>query len=162
MQGPTEKELVQARLSFVRRDLDEILQHLGQEMMGWAPGEGVRTIASQLVEIGSNEFMTMACMCEGKHLSWEEAEAPFGDGESFEKIKEMLASVRQDTLKALDSYTEEQLKEPVTVKLAWYASIGLPQVPRSEIFKSIAQHESYHVAQLVTYLWIRGDDPYAW
>ena len=34
--------------------------------------------------------------------------------------------------------------------------------PISEVLRSIATHESYHTGQLITYLWMRGDNPYEW
>jgi len=158
----TTHELLKARLKLARNDLDELLGHLNQPMMTWAPAAGVRTIAGQLVEIAATEMQTVTALTEDRVVTDAEAEEQFGDCVSLVNLTRVLAEVRECTLQVLDSYSEAELQEYVSVKRAWFATMLLPEAPRAEIFQSIAQHEWYHVGQLVSYLWIRGDNPYRW
>ena len=91
-----------------------------------------------------------------------EAEAEFGDTNSKFNMVTMLTSVREGTLEALASLSDAQLEESIAFTRPWFGTAGLPAAPRAEIFRSIACHEWYHVGQLVSYLWTRGDDPYKW
>jgi uncharacterized damage-inducible protein DinB len=38
----------------------------------------------------------------------------------------------------------------------------LATLPRAELVLNIADHEYYHVGQLTSYPWFRGDNPYHW
>ena len=75
---------------------------------------------------------------------------------------DQLNATRNQTLTYLDSLAEADLSEPILVPQHWFESLGLGIVPRREMITSIALHEWYHTAQLVSYLWARGDDPYSW
>ncbi|HWD39636.1 MAG TPA: DinB family protein [Fimbriimonas sp.] len=159
---PSSKERILARLRFIRRDLDEVLTRLSDDMLKWAPGEGVRPIDDQLLEIAMNEVMAIALLRDGKHLSHAEAEATLVHSSTVETFKKMLADVRQSTRDYIESLSEERLAEAVVADNPWYASFGLREVPRYDALTSIALHEHYHVGQLITSLWVKGDDPYAW
>ena len=159
---PTRKDLILSRLSFVRRDLDEVLTRLSDDMIKWAPGEGVRPIDDQLLEIGMNEVMSIALLRDGKKLSHAEAEATLVHSSPVETLTKMLGDVRRSTLTYIETLSEDQLAEAVVADNPWFASFGLPKVPRYDALTSIALHEHYHVGQLVTSLWVKGDDPYAW
>jgi len=160
--SPTLKDLILARLSFVRRDLDEVVSRLSDDMIKWAPGEGVRPIDDQLLEIGMNEVMSIALLRDGKELSHAEAEATLVHSSTVETLNKMLGDVRESTIAYIETLSEEQLAEAVVANNPWFASFGLPRVPRYDALTSIALHEHYHVGQLVTSLWVKGDDPYAW
>lgn len=160
--GPSLKELILARLAFVRRELDEVLSHLSDENLNWAPAPGVRPTFDQLLEIAMNEVMGIALLRDGKSLKHAEAEATLKHDETLESFTKMLSDVRSETVAYIGALSEEQLAEPVAASNPWFASFGLPKVPRYDALTSIALHESYHVAQLITYAWTRGDDPYKW
>ena len=162
MNSPTLKELILGRLKFVRRDLDEVLTRLSDDMLKWAPGEGVRPIEDQFLEIGMNEVMAIALLRDGSQLTHAEAEATLVHSSTVESFKEMLDGVRQSTVEYIESLSEEDLAEAVVANIPWYASFGLPKVPRYDALTSIALHEHYHVGQLITSLWVKGDDPYSW
>ena len=162
MSEPTRKQLLLARLCFVRRDLDEVLTRLSDDMIKWAPGEGVRPIDDQLLEIGMNEVMAIALLRDGNELSHAEAEATLVHSSTEETLNKMLGDVRQSTIAYIDTLSEDQLAEAVVADNPWFASFGLPKVPRYDALTSIALHEHYHVGQLVTSLWVKGDDPYSW
>jgi uncharacterized damage-inducible protein DinB len=162
LSNPTLKDLIVARLSFVRRDLDEVVTRLTDDMVKWAPGEGVRPIDDQLLEIGMNEVMSIALLRDGQELSHAQAEATLIHSSTVATLKKMLEDVRRATLDYIETLAEEQLAEAVVADNPWFASFGLPKVPRYDALTSIALHEHYHVGQLVTTLWVKGDDPYAW
>jgi uncharacterized damage-inducible protein DinB len=162
MTHPTLRDLILARLRFVRFGLDEVLSRLSDDMLKWAPGEGVRPIDDQLLEIGMNEVMSVAMLRDGKNLTHAEAEATLVHSSTLESLTKMLADVREDTIAYIQSLSEEELAEAVVADTPWFASFGLPKVPRYDALTSIALHEHYHVGQLVTSLWVKGDDPYSW
>jgi len=148
---------LKARLSNVRSDLEEVLSRLDQDMMSWSPAPGMRTVSGQLVEIAITELQIVLQLQEGRWIPDEEAKQLVGDCDSLRNLAIKLASIRANTLAYLDSLSPSALEEQVMVRTQ-----GLPSNPRSEVFRTIAQHEYYHVGQLVSYLWARGDDPYRW
>ena len=153
---------LKARFSLVRSDLDEVIARLSDDDLSFAPREGMRTIGGQLAEIAGTEIQVLGYLRDGKHIPWEESN-DFGErARSLEGMKAALNEVRQATLDYLDSLTEEQLERPIPMPKGWFESLESDAVPPSEVFRSIAQHEWYHVGQLVSYQWYRGDDPYKW
>lgn len=157
----TQRDLVLARISHTRAALNEVIDHLTQDMMSWAPRSGMRTVAGQLVEIAATELQILARLNEGRFVSDDEVRDQIGAHEDFETLKAFLSQVRSATVATIAGLTDEELAEAVDIQ-GWHESIGLPRTPRTEIFISVAQHESYHTGQLVSYLWAKGDDPYAW
>ncbi|AIE87672.1 DinB family protein [Fimbriimonas ginsengisoli] len=160
--APSRKQLLLARLSFVRRELNEILRHLRDDQLSYAPGAGVRPTFDQFLEIGMNEVMAVALLRDGKTLTHAEAEAQLSHEPTVASYRKMLEDVRADTVAYIETLSEEDLAEPVEASNPWYASFGMKAVPRYDALTSVALHESYHVAQLITYAWARGDDPYDW
>lgn len=152
--------LIKARLKTVRRDLDEAVSRTANEMLPWAPTPGMRTISGQFVEIISTEMQLVALLRDDKDISDEEARTIIGDCDDLQNLKDSLVRVRKDTLDYLDSLTESELSQEVEFGGGWFGSMGLPTIPRAEIFVSIADHEWYHVGQLTSYLWSRGINPY--
>jgi uncharacterized damage-inducible protein DinB len=99
---------------------------------------------------------------DGKDISDAEVDDMIGDSTSLDNLKRVLISVRQETLDYLDTLSEAELEENVSYLGAWFGSFWLPELPRAELFLNIADHEHYHIGQLTSYLWFRGDDPYKW
>lgn len=122
----------------------------------------MRTAAGQLVEIISVEVPLVPRLKEGRQPSDAEVDAVIGDQHSLENLLGRLVEVRQTTLDYLDSLSDEELSEEIPSGGAWFGTLWLPSMPRAEHFLNIAEHEFYHVGQLISYLWCRGDDPYAW
>ena len=154
--------LLKARLSLVRRDLDPLIERLTPELLPWAPAKDMRTIAGQLIEIIATEIQLLSLLKENRSLSDTEAQAMIGDCGNLDNLRSALREYRQQTLAYLDSLSEHDLAEEITFEGGWFASLMLPTVPRAEIFINLADHEWYHVGQLTSYLWSRGDDPYHW
>ena len=86
---------LQARFAIARDDLDEILGKLTQEKMNFAPKEGIRTVAGQLVEIAESELQILVGMMEAKIFTDLEAEQTFGDCNSLENLKKVLVETRK-------------------------------------------------------------------
>lgn len=157
----TQRALIKARMAHVRRWLDSVLRRLTPELMEWAPAEGMRTVAGQLAEIVEVEVPLVPRLKEGLQPSDPEIAAIVGE-HTLENLKRALVDVRNRTLEYLDSLTVEELAEEVPSGEAWFGTLWLPVMPRAEHFRNIAEHEFYHVGQLISYLWSRGDDPYKW
>jgi uncharacterized damage-inducible protein DinB len=129
--------------------------------MSWAPGEGMRSIAGQLLEIAGSEYQVVTIMKVGRYIPDEEVREIVGDYKSLDRLAEFLKVVRRETLGLLHGFSSEELEAEIQID-RWYESSGLRSVPRSEVFRGIAQHEAYHTGQLVSYLWAKGDNPYEW
>ena len=156
------RERLKARMAIVREDLDEVLGRLSDADLPWAPAAGMRTVGGQLAEIAGTERQLLAWMRDGKHLPFEDA-MNFGESAAtLSGMKDVLSETRRETLAYLDSLPETDLETQAPFPERWFESLRQPMMQPSEAFRSIAQHEWYHVGQLVSYLWSRGDDPYKW
>ena len=154
----TPKDLLTARLSNVRRWLGTVLRRLTPEHLEWSPSPGMRTIAGQLVEIIEVEVPLVPYLKTGYYLTEAEVAAIVGDAHDLNHLLRVLTEVRQNTLDYLNSLTQEELSESVPSGDAWFGTLWLPAMPRAEHFLNMAEHEYYHVGQLITYLWCRGEE----
>jgi len=158
----TRRALIKARFLKTREGLDEILARLTPELMEWAPADGMRTVAGQLAEIASVEVPLVPLLKHGRHLSESEVDAAMGDPHSFENLKRVLIDIRHQTHDYLDSLSEAELSHEVSCGRAWFGTLWMATLPRAEVFLNVTEHELYHVGQLTSYLWYRGDNPYNW
>jgi uncharacterized damage-inducible protein DinB len=156
------KVCLKARLALVRVDLDEALDRVQDELLSWAPAPGMRTVGGQIAEIGGTEIQVLAVLQTGVAPTWQESEEFSGNGNSVIELRGWLNQIRSDTIAYLESLTEDELNQPISTFKRWFEGLRLEEVPLAEIFRSIAQHESYHTGQLVSYLWASGDNPYKW
>lgn len=156
----TQKEIIQGRLGTSRWWLNEVLPRLSPEMLAWAPAEGVRTIAGQLVEIISVEAQLVPAV-KGKLLTDEELSEIATEESSLETLLAALTEVRARTLECLEGLSEAELAAEVSLP-QWYGAFWRTPLPLGEHFRNVAEHEFYHAGQLMTYLWVRGDNPYDW
>ena len=154
-------KFIKARFSFVRQDLDEVLARLKDSDLLWSPAEGMRTIADQLLEIANKEKEVLVWLQVGTWL--DDGDDAFDlSSATVDGIRVTLSSLRVQTFAYIDSLTEAQLDELVPCAEGWWEALRLTACPRGEILRNIAAHEWYHTGQLLTYLWMRGDDPNAW
>jgi uncharacterized damage-inducible protein DinB len=151
--------VLEARLGRVRKDLDQAVGRLNQEMMDWAPRDGMRTVAGQLVEIIATEMQLVAELERASVPSDDQVREWLENWRELETLTKALNEVRAHTLEYLRSLSEFDLEQPIGFSRSW---TGLSTLPRAEVIVSVAAHEWYHVGQLVSYLWFRGDDPYKW
>ena len=162
MDAPNLHDRLKARLALVRADLDEVVARFDDSLLDWAPRDGMRTVAGQLQEIAGTEVQLMTWIRESRQIPYQEA-MDFGtDPTTIDDYRALLTKVRTDTLSYLDSLSEQELETPIPFPDKWFEALRMPQVPRSEAIRSLAQHEWYHTGQLVSYAWSRGDDPYDW
>lgn len=158
----TTATLIEARLAIVRKDLEEVLSRLSDTDLPWAPAPGMRTIGGQLLEIAGTERQLIGFLRDSRRLSFEEAEDFGPQKETLSGLREILESVRGETLEYVHSLSETAMAAAVSLPEGWWEGLDLPEVPRGEALRGIAHHEWYHTGQLVSYLWTRGDDPYTW
>ncbi len=154
----TPTDLITARLSNVRGWLDTVLRRLTPESLEWSPAPGMRTVAGQLVEIIAIEAPLVPYLKTGHVLTEAEVEAIVGDAHNLNHLLQVLIAVRHNTLDYLKSLTQEELFEVVPSGEAWFGTLWLPAMPRAEHFLNIAEHEYYHVGQLISYLWYKGEE----
>lgn len=157
----TSHNLLKARLALTERNLSQVLDRLSDADLPWAPKEGMRTVGGQLLEIASKELELVAWLKTGE---WPEDEDNAFDlsTATVASIRETLRELRAATHSYIDSFTEAQLEELIPCPERWWEALLLTECPRSEIIRNISAHEWYHTGQLISYLWMRGDDPYDW
>ena len=102
----------------------------------------------------------MKWLAESEMLDWPQAEAAVGwTGNTADEALAALGCVRERTLTYLTASTEESLQTPIPMPEAWHQYFG-PTVEPEELVRWIARHEYYHLGQIITYRWMRGDNPY--
>ena len=141
-----------------RTDLDEVLGRLKDEDLSWAPAPGMPSISDLLFEISRKEIETLAWLRTGVWPDDDEGETP----PTLAGWRALFDSVRAETHSYLASHTEDALQAGVKNPEGWWEGLRIAECPKSEIIRNIAAHEWYHTGQLVTYLWLKGDDPSAW
>ena len=154
-------ELLKARFAMVRQDLEGVLARLSDADMSWAPREGMRTVSGQFVEIAIKEKEVLTWIRRGEWVD-EDAEAFEEQNSTIQVMRATLNSIRVETLAYIDSLSESELQEPISSPERWWEALRLTECPRSEILRNVAAHEWYHTGQLVSYLWMRGEDPESW
>lgn len=156
------KEMLRSQLDSVRSDLVETYPHLTDDLLPWAPAEGMRTVQGQFVEMISTE-RAITTRLQGKESgNPDEEDAPLWAAKTVDELVKMLDETRALTLQLLDQTSEEDLHAQVKVSAGFAEYLGLETVTAAALFSFIARHESYHAGQLVSYLWSRGDNPYDW
>jgi len=153
-------DLLKARFASVRQDLRKALDRLQEEDLDWAPKEGMPAIRGLLLEIANKEVEVLGWVATGV---WpDDYDGAFGENASLALIHSRLEEIRAETLLLIDSLGEAGLRRPISPPERWWEALRLPECPFDEILRNIAAHEWYHTGQIVTYLWIRGDNPEAW
>lgn len=156
----TTHDLLKARLALTERNLNQVLDRLTDADLSWAPSEGMRTVGGQLLEIAGKESELIAWLQTGE---WPEEDSAFDlESATIANIRETLKALRASTHAYIDSFTEAELEDLIPCPDRWWEALLLTECPRSEIIRNISAHEWYHTGQLISYLWMRGDDPYDW
>jgi uncharacterized damage-inducible protein DinB len=154
MEGATEtgpgpkaaaRDALNANLACARQDLDGVLARLGDADLLWSPREGMPTIAIQTgvwPDEGPDAFAVQSA--------------------TLEEIKAAMAALRVETYRYIDSLHDTELEQPIPNPNRWREALRMTDCPLSEVLRNIAAHEWYHTGQLITYLWLRGDNPDDW
>lgn len=158
-----DRELIILQLASVRADLAETFPRLSDDLLDYAPGPGMRTVHGQFVEILATEVSLQIVIKGEPRRDYAEIEKPFLEMRSIPALVKAAEDVRAVTLDLIASHSDADLAGTVQVSPGFAEWLGTgTNVPKSELFRHIARHESYHAGQLVSYLWARGDDPYKW
>jgi uncharacterized damage-inducible protein DinB len=155
------RDALKARLSCARQDLEGVLKRLDDSDLLWSPREGMRTIANQLLEIANKEKETLGWTQTGVWPD-DDPDAFDLDTATLEEIKAVMEALRVETYRYIDSLSDAELEQPVPNPDRWIEALRIANCPLSEVLRNIATHEWYHTGQLITYLWMRGDNPYDW
>lgn len=144
-----------------RQDLNQVLAHLTDADLQWAPAGSMKTVGGLLLEIANKDREIVGWLHNGE---WPDDEPdPFSaETATLEEMKAGLESTRADTLAYLESIDDAQLEELESLPEPWWEALRLPECPRSEMLRNASAHEWYHTGQLIVYLWMRGDNPEEW
>ena len=155
------RDLLKARFASVTRDLDRVLGRLVDTDLDWSPRDGMRTFANQLLEIANKEKETLGWIQSG---IWPDEGPDAFDLQTptVDDIKATFAALRLATYAYIDSLSEAELEQPIPNPNHWREALNVTDCPLSEVLRTISTHESYHTGQLITYLWMRGDNPNEW
>jgi uncharacterized damage-inducible protein DinB len=148
-------DYLKARLQWVRHDFNEVLEKLTDADLPWRPTDDMLTVGGLLIEMANKEKELIAWLQSGE---W-----PDDDPDAFEEtatlaeMRSVLATLREQTLRYIDSFDEAGLEELVPCPERWWEALGLEACPRSEILRNLAAHEWYHTGQLIVYLHARSE-----
>jgi uncharacterized damage-inducible protein DinB len=157
MAGRPHRDRLLQELSDIRKELTEEAHKLKPEEFNWAPRPDMKTCKALLQEIGTMEKICVSWITQQTKLEWDKAVA--WSGQDARAILSDLEKTRAETLRYLNSCTEEKLQTPVALPEAWHQYWG-PTVEPEEMLRWVTRHEYYHLGQLITYRWILGDNPY--
>lgn len=126
-----------------------MLDQLTDADLPWRPTDDLPSVAGVLTEIANKEKELIAWLETGE---WpDEDPDAFDETATLDEMRSVFASLRQETLRYIDSFDEEDLEELVPCPEKWWEALRLEACPRSEILRNIAAHEWYHTGQLIVY-----------
>jgi len=140
-----------------RTELLEVVSSI--EDLDYAPAAGMKSYREQLVEIGAMEAESLLFLTTGTVPPWSELEAQVV-GSTLSEILASLEKIRSRLLQYLRSIDKEDLAQPLSVPTEWVSFVGDTTLEREELFRWLARHEYYHLAQIISYCWIQGISPY--
>lgn len=146
----------------IRAELLQIVQALTPEELNWSPRPdlNMKSCKQILLEIGTMEKVTCHMAQHHAELDWNTVWQSLDKNDSTTLLSS-LSAIRADTLAFLDTCTEEQLQTPLPLTPEWQGYFHAPSVETEELLRWIVRHEYYHLGQLVTYQWQRGNIPAA-
>lgn len=134
----------------MRQDFDEVLEGLTDADLARQPCDDLPSVAGLLVEMANKEKELIAWLRNGE---WPHDEPDaFDETASLADIRSVFATLRDETLRYIDSFDEAGLEELVPCPERWWEALRLEACPRSEILRNLAAHEWYHTGQLIVYL----------
>ncbi len=165
--GRSSKERLMQELSKIRTELKEEVARMRPEHFDWAPAREMKTCRDLLVEIATTEKFAAAWLTRQAGGKWDdghewsnaEASVKWQGNDSGSALR-ALDGARSETFRYLNGCTEALLLTPLPLSPGLIEEFGSPEIEAEEILRWIARHEYYHLAQLITYRWILGDNPY--
>jgi uncharacterized damage-inducible protein DinB len=150
-------DYLKARLLSVRQDFDAVLEKLTDADLSWRPADYMPSIAGLLIEIANKEKELIVWLQSGV---WPDDDSDaFDERATLAEMRLVLATLRKETLRYIDSFDEAGLEEQVPCPEQWWEALRLDACPRSEILRNLAAHEWYHTGQLIVYQSLRGLNP---
>jgi uncharacterized damage-inducible protein DinB len=144
-------------LDAIREQLNEQIDAIPPDELGWKPKPDMKSFQDLLLEIGAQERISLRWVRERETLEWSEAwDAIRREGEETGSFREALARVRAETLGFLAEAEEERLQTPAPLPQEWRAAFGAEAIEPEELIREIARHEYYHLGQIIAYRRIRG------
>lgn len=142
-------DYLKARLQWVRKDFDAVLEVLTDADLTWRPTDDLPSVASLLIEMANKEKELIAWLQSGE---WPDDDPDaFEESATLAEMRSVFATLRARTLRYIDSFDEAGLEELVACPEKWWEALGLEACPRSEILRNLAQHEWFHTGQLIVY-----------
>lgn len=158
MTGRPHRERLLHSLKEIRDELAAEVARVEPTAFDWAPAESMKSYKALLREIGTMEKESVTWLTSGALLEWDSAVAWSGD--NFVSTISDLAAIRAETVAYLVGATEENLQTPTPLPESWKQYFPVPDIEPEELIRWVCQHEYYHLGQIITYSWIRGDNPY--
>ena len=160
--GRPHAERIRYDLTEIRNQLTETIKDLTPDEMNWAPNPatGMRPIKDLLQEIGTMEAVTLRMASSGEYLDWGAVTQSL-DKSTVTELLAAMAEIRKTTVAYLETVTEEQLETPMPLNTEWQGYFGVAAIEPEELLRWIVRHEYYHLGQLISYQWQRGQNPNA-
>jgi len=161
MLGRPHKDRLLFDLASTREELLGEVRRIKPEDYDWAPADGMKSFHEMIGEMITMELLSVSLLAKGVEISWsatsEQVEKEAADVASAIAV---LERTRAETLAYLDTCTEDTLETPIHLPESWHGYFDTPDVEPEEIVRWIVRHEYYHMGQIITYLWMKGDNPY--
>lgn len=157
MANDTHKARLLKELKEIREELLETARPIKPEEFDWPPRPGMKSAKALLQEIGTMEKVCLSVLAGGPELEWEKAVQ--WSGNDLNSILKDLEDIRRETLRYLDSLSDDDLHKPVEMPESWHQYAG-PRLEPEEVIRWIARHEYYHLGQLIYNRWLLGYSPY--
>lgn len=158
MRRPLSSRLIE-ELKLVRRELLDELHSLRDDQLPFAPSEGMKPYGVLIQEIATMQAETAIILCEGRVPEYGDLKVECRRNSIADYI-ELLESDLARIVANIESADEAVLSSPLPLEISWASYFGSEQIEPEELIRWIARHEYYHLAQIVTYRWIQGHNPY--
>lgn len=113
----------------------------------------------QLLEIAASEVLWQKLLRDGSPGSFREASYTI-EAKTLDQWRSVLSVIRLETERLIDQGGPDWLESEIDLPENWTTEPTRTLV--REVVADIAQHEHYHVGQMITSLWAKGDNPYEW
>ena len=157
--GRPHGQRLRSDLAEIRAQLLQTVQTLTPDELDWSPrlDLNMKSFKQILQEIGTMEKVTCHMAQHHEELDWNVAWQSLDKNDSAELLA-ALTAIRAETLAFLDGCTEAQMQTPLPLTPEWQGYFHAPVVEPEELLRWIVRHEYYHLGQLVTYQWQRGNN----
>src|SRR5687768_13546018 len=154
--GRPHNERLLHNLHEVRKELTDTVSAIPDGELDWAPAEGMKSYRALLQEVGTMEKLCSNWLATGELLNWDlPGHVPAATTQSA--LRE-LDVIRSQTVAYLKDADESRLQTPIAVPADWQQYMGA-EIEPEEVVRWIAQHEYYHLGQIISYRWSQGHNP---